>query len=129
MNSLKQILLLILFFWAISIFAQQEHKESQNTVDYRSIEESLRKVDGKLTDLLKRIEIHNKRKKVHQSNDYKQTLEKKEIHLPTLPEKRNISLDEVKQDFKKVEAKIGGFSNRKNTNLTERKKYDSYLKE
>ena len=106
MNSEKQILILLLFFWVFSIFAQEDQKESTSKMDYKDIELRLRKVDGKLTDLLKRIENYNTGEKLDKSNDYKQTAEKKENYSSPLPKKRNISLDEVKQDFKKVEAKL-----------------------
>ena len=129
MNSEKQILILLLFFWVFSIFAQEDQKESTSKMDYKDIELRLRKVDGKLTDLLKRIENYNTGEKLDKSNDYKQTAEKKENYSSPLPKKRNISLDEVKQDFKKVEAKIENFLDRKNSSLPKQKITDSNLKE
>ena len=129
MNSEKQILILLLFFWVFTIFAQEDQKESTSKVDYRDIELRLRKVDGKLTDLLKRIENYNKGEKLDKWNDYKQTAEKKENYLPPLPKKRHTSSDKVKQDFKKVEARIENFLDRKNSSLPKQKITDSNLKE
>lgn len=127
MKPFPRILIVALTFSAFTLLAQEKQKGSPPLVDYGHIEKRLRKVDDKLTNLLQRIDIYNKTKRTDHSSNNRQTEEKKNTFSQPLSRNTNISLDEMKQDFQKVEAKVNKFLNRKKSTIPKQKNTDSEI--